>query len=604
MQIDLSKSSSAPTSIVPDSANPLRSTGSSLLPMKIGEEALAQITKIAAVTKQQIAAIESKVAQSLSQNTEKNTQKNKASHYQGKTLIENITSTGLKSFARDISLHLAELKVNDKTFTILTNLVLKKQDTLSIRINQGGQLEILNKSAAPYKAGSATQASAIEPTSKDKHNSGLIALSPEVKLEIQKTLREILPHHDKPDLVKNLNSINVLINEIPKSKATVNIINLLNTIKQSSIEVNTTPKANDIKMAFMNSGNFLEGKLLHDYSTIGKNLKNMPEHKVKAIPDTKIKLTPATIKNPITLDLKANLLKLIGATSAVIVSTKNANVNDNLLLSNQTNVSITTDASKHAFTDSSALGASVIKQSLIVPTATPNQEAIAQTQAENQAIKSLMGTTKPPERAATNIIKPDASTLKIPPFILQFLGSHTTKSQSIRESKILQTQLLVLVHQLSLANLSKIRLNQIRPETHTKGSSDQSVTSANTFNFDVPIRHDGTLHNAHIEIDADGDSYTQTDDNEKKNKCWNIKLNISTEEIGHIYIHLTFLNDNLSMKLWADNVGALADAKEKFSAIKDNLTAQGIQVDNIQYFSGKPNDTENTINYSLVDIKT
>ena len=75
-------------------------------------------------------------------------------------------------------------------------------------------------------------------------------------------------------------------------------------------------------------------------------------------------------------------------------------------------------------------------------------------------------------------------------------------------------------------------------------------------------------------------------------------------DAGGFYAQLVVINDTVSVKLWAEQQSTLSEARLKLDNLREQLSAQGIVVKQLQCVQGKPPSPNISLHYSLVDITT
>ncbi|BFM20856.1 flagellar hook-length control protein FliK [Gilvimarinus japonicus] len=189
------------------------------------------------------------------------------------------------------------------------------------------------------------------------------------------------------------------------------------------------------------------------------------------------------------------------------------------------------------------------------------------------------------------------------PSLMQMLSSHSQASggESLR---MLQTQLVLLMHQLSLNTLARVRLNQLQPEAKSSRSADASAAPLQ-LTFDIPVRLDGHLYPAHIEIEEQTDEAEDSSEADSEtNKLWQVNLTLDPPGIGEFFARLRLRGEQLSLAFWSEQPQALNKAQEAFSGIRSALEAHDIEVRDVQFHRGVPPHKGNQLSYHLVDVKT
>lgn len=204
-------------------------------------------------------------------------------------------------------------------------------------------------------------------------------------------------------------------------------------------------------------------------------------------------------------------------------------------------------------------------------------------------------------RAEQTAIGPLASELALPS-LMQMLGNHSLASggESLR---MLQTQLVLLMHQLSLNSLARIRLNQLQPEARSSRGGEAAAGPVQLA-FDIPIRLDGHLYPAHIEIQEQEEAEDNPEAGAQQDKLWQVNLTLDPPHIGELFVRLRLRGDELKLAFWSQQPQALKKAQEAFGDIKNALQPHDIAVREVLFNQGAPPHKGNKLSYHLVDIKT
>ncbi|WP_041523267.1 flagellar hook-length control protein FliK [Gilvimarinus agarilyticus] len=186
------------------------------------------------------------------------------------------------------------------------------------------------------------------------------------------------------------------------------------------------------------------------------------------------------------------------------------------------------------------------------------------------------------------------------PSLMQMLSSHSQSSggESLR---MLQTQLVLLMHQLSLNTLARVRLNQLQPEARSARGAEPAQAP---LNFDIPVRLDGHLYPAHIEIEERADKDHEAEASAETVRVWQVNLTLEPPGIGEFFVRLRLRADQLSVAFWSEQPRALAKAESAFTDIRNTLAKHDIDVRDVQFHQGVPPHKGNQLSYHLVDIKT
>lgn len=87
---------------------------------------------------------------------------------------------------------------------------------------------------------------------------------------------------------------------------------------------------------------------------------------------------------------------------------------------------------------------------------------------------------------------------------------------------------------------------------------------------------------------------------------WQEATLLSTGNIPTHTLHsqLTIIDDSVSATLWSESAQLCQQAKKHLTLLRDTLTANGLQVDELLCINGKPPNQDMSLDYHLIDITT
>ncbi|WP_049721709.1 flagellar hook-length control protein FliK [Gilvimarinus polysaccharolyticus] len=218
--------------------------------------------------------------------------------------------------------------------------------------------------------------------------------------------------------------------------------------------------------------------------------------------------------------------------------------------------------------------------------------------------KSAAGAANPQTSASANAqtASPPLAGEMALPSLMQMLSNHSV-SNGGESLRMLQTQLVLLMHQLSLNTLARVRLNQLQPESKSTRSAEASTAPVH-LTFDIPVRLDSHLYPAHIEIEEQTETEQTSDENTERSKLWQVNLTLDPPGIGEFFVRLRLRNEQLSLAFWSEQAQTLSKAQQAFTGIRNTLARHDIEVRDVQYHQGVPPHKGNKLSYHLVDVKT
>lgn len=199
----------------------------------------------------------------------------------------------------------------------------------------------------------------------------------------------------------------------------------------------------------------------------------------------------------------------------------------------------------------------------------------------------------------------DSAKLTIAGTLPQLLAFLMQKQPAELNQKQLRTQLVLLLHQYTLGSLAKIQLQQIHTLSHQLTQNDQPQPTQ-SWQMEVPVRHGQEVHplTIHLEQQWVEDPNESNRKDTKRIRQWNVMLGFDLPDVGRFYAQLALLNEQLSIKFWAEQEQTLQRARTQLDDFKNQLEQQGIHLTSLQCMAGLPPMPKMSLNYSLVDVKT
>ncbi|MBU2887130.1 flagellar hook-length control protein FliK [Gilvimarinus agarilyticus] len=472
------------------------------------------------------------------------------------------------SLLQQSSLKLVNVKIQAQQVALLSALPLAKGDSVWVNRVNPQKLEIMSENGKPVMVN--PQSAGPKQGSTTATASVLGQMSRPEVAAVQQTLREILPRLQGVSLEQQSQSLQLLSKLLPHNKLANAINESLKALDKQAvpIEVLRTAPQNiagvAIKQAVNNSGTFFEANLM------------------KLLTGAQGKSTELLLNT----DRKAILLNLARLTGA-----------NNLAASTQAG-SIAQGAASQSTSSESASTHSLAQ--IIKSLMTPSSTSAASTPASN--VNSSNNAASPLTGHAAQMAKANLLEVNrlLPSLSQAFLSGVTAAPQSA-EAASLQTQLMLLTHQLSLNSLAKIRGQQLGADP-VNPKSAESVGSSQQFAVDLPVRWGEQTQHARISFEPERDNVN--DKTSTQAHAWLVKLHINTEAVGDIYVHIRYCNEQLGLGFWAQDTSVLQEAKAKLETIRQAMQSAGLAITQVNYFQGKPAGNSNELSYNLVDVKT
>lgn len=173
--------------------------------------------------------------------------------------------------------------------------------------------------------------------------------------------------------------------------------------------------------------------------------------------------------------------------------------------------------------------------------------------------------------------------------------------------KALIQQLQHLVQQA----LNKIQYQQLQSLSR-RAAVAEGTPGVNHWQLELPLRFGAEVQPLHLQFneqwlhhrDEREQSAPSSDEEPRKQRKWLVRLSIELPDAGFFHAQLQVINDSVNASLWAEDPTTLKKAQSQLNALHQRLTKAGIDVQSLDCFEGKPNQQDNRLSYSLVDIKT
>lgn len=448
------------------------------------------------------------------------------------------------------SVRLVTLALKGTSLPVLSKEPLQTGQQVSVLLNAKRQLSL--QPAPPAPAATVSQA-----TTGGSAQLGRAPIEPKA---LAQALREILPQQSAPRLETNIPLLQQLLSRLPVSGRLEAVQALLARIDRQPVtapEVNTTT----LKSAMGHSGTFFEQKLA-----------------------SASRQGPETVQNLINSDRKALLLKLVQTLAPAVPGPA--------AQSPPTQPSNSAPAADLALIARLLAGSENAVTKPPVPTGAPAPPASAP-----KSQPSLSGTQPSPPESSAAVDKRWSL-----PALSQLLLAQPPRALPANDARVLQTQLMLLTHQLTLSSLARVRHNQLQPEI-TRARAGETQSPSNSVSLDLPIRVDQQLCHTRLTIEEQAQD-RQTQKGSSKRRQWQVTLAMNTPKVGDIYAQLRYCQDDLAVVIWGEDRHVLAEAREKFKQIAAALKASGVTLTDIQYREGAPQQAGNQLGYHLVDVKT
>ena len=182
-------------------------------------------------------------------------------------------------------------------------------------------------------------------------------------------------------------------------------------------------------------------------------------------------------------------------------------------------------------------------------------------------------------------------------------SNQTTKAEALlAEQQFTTGQLLKLVAGM----LNRIQFNQLNSLYQSQNNSSET-TNIQTWFFELPVantHNQFTSFEVRIDRESEQENDTQEEQEDTNKKFqWNLALSFNFEQLGAIYVQVQLSPPNISSTIWANNPDTLALINREKKHFQSKLSELGLKVLDISCQKGQPKQHKTRLDRSLVDIK-
>ncbi len=180
-------------------------------------------------------------------------------------------------------------------------------------------------------------------------------------------------------------------------------------------------------------------------------------------------------------------------------------------------------------------------------------------------------------------------------------SSNMSKAAAVLSEEPLSTGQLL---RLMASMLNRLQFNQLNSlyQSHT-ASSDGTLQQS--WFFELPILSEQqNMQALSLRVDRREDE-TQTKHNDSRKQAiqWQLTLSFDLDLLGPLYVQLKLCPPRVSSVVWADKPSTFALIQKERELLRHNLSALGLEVEDIQCQQGWPKQDRTQLQHQLVDIK-
>lgn len=191
-------------------------------------------------------------------------------------------------------------------------------------------------------------------------------------------------------------------------------------------------------------------------------------------------------------------------------------------------------------------------------------------------------------------------------WILAALNIHLPKAaqDSTNTGRQLSVKLQEQIAKLAQASIAKIQVDQLKSLGVDKGLLEVGTQATQ---IEIPLRWHEHILPLTLTIqqrENEQDEPEKQDDQKRKDRQWQVMMSIELPEEGALHVQVSLIDQQCTALLWAESSQLYFKAQQSLSELKTTLERQGLTVESLECFEGKPHNDEMSFNYQLVDIKT
>jgi hypothetical protein len=197
--------------------------------------------------------------------------------------------------------------------------------------------------------------------------------------------------------------------------------------------------------------------------------------------------------------------------------------------------------------------------------------------------------------------------------LLQLLGVKSSH-QPQADGKKIKDAVAQKLSQMAQGAQDKIQLNQLRSLNGDTSANEMSNTRSSSFTTEIPLRWGDQVLPLQLSIKEYQDKKQSHDEtketgNNKTTRRWQVFLSfdLPTDQPNHIeqlHTQLTVIEKTISATLWTESHSLCQKTKQQLKVLRNNLIANGLDVEDLICIEGKPPKQDLSLDYNLVDIRT
>ncbi len=168
--------------------------------------------------------------------------------------------------------------------------------------------------------------------------------------------------------------------------------------------------------------------------------------------------------------------------------------------------------------------------------------------------------------------------------------------------RTLRTQLLQMVHQLTLHSLARVQVQQSQALAQ-QFAPPEAGPAPQTLTLELPMRLGQEVQPLLLRIEPEPDK-EEAGQRAGKIRQWQVQLSFELPDAGQLHAQVTVRDQQVATRLWAEQPRTAETIRSRLTELQQRLEKDGIEVTKLECHTGAPPRPMTDIRYSLVDIKT
>lgn len=166
----------------------------------------------------------------------------------------------------------------------------------------------------------------------------------------------------------------------------------------------------------------------------------------------------------------------------------------------------------------------------------------------------------------------------------------------------LRTQLLQMVHQLTLHSLARIQVQQSQALVQQFAPAE-AAPAPQTLTLELPMRFGQEVQPLLLRIEPEPEK-DEAGQRSGKIRQWQVQLSFELPDAGALHAQVTVRDQKVATRIWAEQPHTAETIRSRLTDLQQRLEKEGIEVTRLECHTGAPPRPMTDIRYSLVDITT